>query len=67
MHQAAVVVQRRKKRQPVTTDSRHRSGSAPPLLARECDVERPHQVWVGEITSVWTAEGGLDVAVLLDL
>jgi transposase InsO family protein len=58
--------QRRKKRQPVTTDSRHRYGIAPHLLARECDVEKPTQVWVGDITSVWTAEGGY-VAVLLDL
>jgi transposase len=50
--------QRRKQRQPVPTDSRHRYGIAPHLLARECDGEKPTQVWVGDIPAVWTAEGG---------
>lgn len=67
IHQAEVVVQRRKKRQPVTTDSRHRYGIAPNVLAREFDVEQPNHIWVGDITYVWTAEGWLYVAVLLDL
>jgi putative transposase len=34
---------------------------------RQFDVERPDQVWVGDITYVWTAEGWLYVSVLLDL
>jgi putative transposase len=37
------------------------------LLARPCDVERSAHAGVGEITSVWIAEGWLPVAVLLDL
>jgi putative transposase len=40
---------------------------APNLLARQCDVEQPDHVWVGDITSLWTAEGWLYLAVLLDL
>ena len=67
MHQAEVVVQRRKKRQPVPTDSRHRYGIAPHVLARAFDVEQPNHVWVGDVPYVWTAEGWLYVAVLLDL
>ena len=49
MQQAAVTVQRRPKRSPVTTDSRHRYGVAPNLLAREFDVAQPNHVWAGEI------------------
>jgi transposase InsO family protein len=67
MQHAAVTVQRRPKRQPVTTDSRHRFGVAPNLLARQFDVAKPNHVWAGDITYVWTAEGWLYVAVLLDL
>jgi putative transposase len=59
MQHAAVTVQRRPKRQPVTTDSRHRFGVAPNLLARQFDVEKPDQAWVGDSTYVWTAEGWL--------
>jgi transposase InsO family protein len=36
-------------------------------LARQFAVENPDQVWVGDITYVWTAEGWLYLAVLLDL
>ncbi len=39
---------------------------APTLLARQVEVEQPHHVGVGDMTYVWTAEGWLDVAVLLD-
>jgi transposase InsO family protein len=67
MQQAAVTVQRRPKRHPVPTDRRHRYGVAPNLLARQFDVAQPHQVWAGDITYVWTAEGWLYVAMLLDL
>jgi transposase InsO family protein len=67
MQQAAVTVQRRPKRHPVTTDSRHGYRVAPNLLARQFDVAQPNQVWAGDITYVWTAEGWLYVAVLLDL
>ena len=67
MQQAAVTVQRRKRRAPVTTDSRHRYWVAPNLLARQFDVAQPNHVWAGDITYVWTTEGWLYVAVLLDL
>ena len=67
MPQAAVTVQRPKPHYPVTTDSRHGYAVAQNLLARQFAVGQPNQVWVGDITYVWTAEGWLYVAVLLDL
>jgi putative transposase len=66
MQQAGVSV-RRRKRCPVTTDSRHGYAVAPNLLARQFDVAQPDTVWVGDITYVWTAEGWEYLAVLLDL
>jgi transposase InsO family protein len=63
MRQAKVTVQRSKKRGPVTTDSRQSYAVAPHVLARQFDVEQPDQVWVGDITYVWTTEGWLYLAV----
>jgi putative transposase len=40
---------------------------APNLLARQFAVAKPNQVWVGDMTYVWTAEGWLYLGVLLDL
>jgi putative transposase len=51
----------------MTTDSQHRHAVAPHLLARQFDVALPDQVWAGEITYLWTAEGWLSLAVLRDL
>lgn len=50
LRQAKVMVQRRKQRHPVKTDSRHGYMVAPHLLARQFAVEKPNQVWVGDIT-----------------
>ncbi len=67
MKEAGVQVERAKRRAPMTTDSRHGYEVAPNLLARHFDVAEPDHAWVGEITSVWTAEGWLYVSTLLDL
>ena len=67
MRQAGVGVQRPKQRGPVTTDSRHGYAVALNLLGRQFDVARPDQIWVGDISYVWTAEGWLYVSTLLDL
>ena len=67
MKQAEVSVRCRKRRGPLTTDSRHGYGIAPNVLARQFDVAQPDQVWAGDITYVWTQEGWLYLAILLDL
>lgn len=40
---------------------------APNELARQVDVEAPNVAWVGDMTYLWTREGWLSLAVLLDL
>ena len=51
----------------VTTQSNHRRPVAPNVLAREFTVAAPNRVWVGDITYVWTAEGWLYLAIVIDL
>ena len=65
--QAKVTVARPQKRGPVTTDRRHREAVAPHVLARQCDVEPPDQVWVGDLTEIGTPAGWGYLAVFLAL
>jgi transposase InsO family protein len=51
----------------VTTQSNHRLPVAANTLNRQFTVEAPNQVWAGDITYIWTAEGWLYLAVVLDL
>ena len=50
-----------------TTDSAHPHPVAPNTLNRQFAVTKPNRVWAGDITYVWTAEGWLYLAVVLDL
>jgi putative transposase len=56
-----------RRRYRVTTDSRHDAPVADNRLARAFAVKRPNRVWAGDITALWTTEGWLYLAVLLDL
>jgi putative transposase len=58
---------RRRRRYRVTTQSAHRHAVAPNRLNRQFRVEGPNRVWAGDITYLWTEEGWLYLAVLLDL
>jgi transposase InsO family protein len=58
---------RRKRRFRRTTDSRHPHPIAPNLLARRFNVETPNCAWVTDVTAIWTLEGWLYLAVMLDL
>lgn len=51
----------------VTTDSRHAFATAPNILDRRFDVPAPDTVWTADISYVWTHEGWLYLAVVLDL
>lgn len=57
----------RKKKYRVTTDSNHRNPVAPNLLQRDFSASGPNRRWVSDITYVWTWEGWLYLAVVLDL
>lgn len=50
-----------------TTDSKHDRALAKNILARDFDVDAPNKVWAGDITYLWTAEGWVYLAVILDL
>jgi putative transposase len=58
---------RRKRRFCHTTDSKHPGPIAPNILARRFDPAAPNQVWATDVTYVWTEEGWLYLAVILDL
>lgn len=51
----------------VTTDSEHDKLIAPDLLCQDFTAMRPNQKWVSDITYVWTREGWLYLAVVMDL
>lgn len=50
-----------------TTDSNHGLAIAENTLARDFKTEAPDQAWVADITYVWTTEGWVYLAVILDL
>lgn len=58
---------RHKRRYRVTTDSKHRLPVAPNLLERNFAPTAPNQVFTSDITYIWTDEGWLYLAVVLDL
>jgi transposase InsO family protein len=51
----------------LTTDSDHDDPVAKNLLDRQFAPEAPNRAWVGDITAIWTGEGWLYLATMLDL
>ena len=66
MRENGIRVERTKKYK-VTTDSNHAFNIAPNLLNRDFRADQPNQKWAGDISYVWTREGWLYLAVILDL
>ena len=66
MKEASVEVKHRKKYK-VTTNSDHKQPVFDNLLDRQFDVDQPDQAYVGDITYLWTQEGWLYLAVVIDL
>ena len=56
-----------KKKFRTTTDSKHKLPVAPNLLERNFSPEKPNQIWASDLTYVWTKEGWLFLAVIVDL
>lgn len=50
-----------------TTDSNHDFTVAPNLLSRDFAADAPNQKWAGDISYIWTREGWLYLAVIIDL
>lgn len=57
----------RKRRFVRTTDSKHTLPIAPNRLQRDFTASAPNRVWATDITYLWTTEGWLYLAVMLDL
>lgn len=57
----------RRRGMPVDRGERSTAAIAPNLLDREFHATAPNQKWVADFTYLWTAEGWLYVAVVLDL
>ena len=66
MKEAKVQVKYRKKYK-VTTNSDHKQPVFENVLDRQFDVTQPDQAYVGDITYLWTQEGWLYLAVIIDL
>lgn len=66
MRQADIHSRRCPKRRVRTTDTRHHRLVAPNLLKRDFSTDAPNEKWVGDIVGIWTDEGWLYLAALLD-
>ena len=66
MRENGIRVERSKKYK-VTTDSNHTFNIAPNLLAGDFHATAPNQKWAGDISYIWTREGWLYLAVVIDL
>jgi len=56
-----------KKKFKATTNSKHTFPVAENVLARNFSPEAPNKAWAGDITYLWTREGWLYLAVVIDL
>ena len=55
------------KRYKAITDSNHSEAISPNRLDRQFNVAKPNQVWTTDITYIWTLQGWLYLAVVIDL
>lgn len=61
------LVVKSKRKYKATTDSRHNFPVAENILNRNFNPDKPNQAWASDITYVWTVEGWLYLAVIIDL
>ena len=67
MRSAALRARPRRRAKPVDSAERKEHMISPNVLDREFTAQAPNQKWVADFTYVWTHEGWLFVAVVLDL
>jgi putative transposase len=58
---------KRPRHRTITTTSEPGAQAAPNLLQRDFSANEPNRKWVADTTYIWTAEGWLYLAVVLDL
>ena len=63
----AGVIARQPRKFKATTDSKHNLPVAPNLLQRDFAASKPNEAWASDITYIWTTEGWIYLAVILDL
>jgi putative transposase len=57
----------RPRRRGLPKDEGERSVVSPNILDRKFEADRPNQKWIADFTYIWTAEGWLYVAAVIDL
>ena len=67
MRAAGIRARHRRRRLPTDTGVRAADAIAPNVLERQFEAAGPNQRWVADFTYVWTSEGWLYVAAVLDL
>ena len=67
MRANGIKAKHKRKYKPLGTDSQHKLPVAENLLDRQFEQSKPNQVWVTDTTYVWTGEGWLYLAAMLDL
>ncbi len=66
MKRLGLIVRQKRKYKP-TTDSQHHLPVAKNVLNREFSPAAPNQVWGSDITNLWTQQGWIYLAVVIDL
>src|ERR1700677_3344827 len=67
MRQQALRARPRRRGRPVDAGERAAAAVSANLLDRQFHAQRPNQKWIADFTYLWTAEGWLYVAVVIDL
>jgi putative transposase len=67
MHQNALKARPRRRRLPSDTGLREIHAIAPNILDRQFHAVAPNRKWIADFTYIWTAEGWLYVAAVIDL
>jgi len=61
------IMAKTRRRFKITTDSKHNLPIAPNLLEQDFTSDAPNKTWTGDITYIWTRQGWMYLAVVLDL
>ena len=67
MHKNALKARPRRRKMPSDTGLRAINAIAPNILDRQFHATQPNRKWIADFTYVWTAEGWLYVAAVIDL